>query len=58
MTALAIPVKLITGFRLLGHPVGWPTFAADFFSSCITAIKESITSISHPITIEQTKLKQ
>jgi hypothetical protein len=32
-SAPAIPVKLTTGFQLLGHPVGSSTFATEFFTS-------------------------
>jgi hypothetical protein len=35
-SAPALPVELTTGLRLLGQPVGSPTFATEFFTSRIT----------------------
>ncbi len=56
-SAPAIPVKLTTGFRLLGHPVGSSTFATKFFTAQVNNIKECITSMLHSITDEQTQLR-
>lgn len=56
-SAPALPVELTTGFRLLGQPVGSPTFATEFFTSSITAVKESLASLSTSITDKQTKLR-
>jgi hypothetical protein len=53
----ALPVELTTGFRLLGQPVGSPTFAKEFFSSRVSAIKNCLSALSTSITNEQTKLR-
>jgi hypothetical protein len=37
-----IPVELITGFRLLGQPIGSATFASEFFHRHIDDIKKKI----------------
>jgi len=55
-SAPSIPVELTTGFRLLGQLAGSPTFATEFLSSCVVAVKESLASLSTSITDEQTKL--
>jgi len=54
-----LPVEIATGFRLMGQPVGVgsPTFATEFLSSRVMAIKESLTSLSTSITDKQTKLR-
>ncbi len=49
-SAPAIPVKLTTGFRLLGHLVGSSTFATKFFTAQVNNVKECITSMTHSIT--------
>jgi hypothetical protein len=38
-SAPVLLVELTTGFRLLGQPVGSTTFAKEFLSFCVTAIK-------------------
>jgi hypothetical protein len=56
-SAPPLPVELTTGFRLLGQPVGSASFATTFFSSCISNVKENISSLTTSITDEQTQLR-
>jgi len=53
-SAPPIPAELTTGFRLLGSPVGSPTFAREFFND---NVQTSITLLSAAITDPQTKLR-
>jgi len=52
-----IPIELVDGFRLLGHPVGSAKFAADFFTKCTTIVRNCITSLSNSISDQHTKLR-
>jgi hypothetical protein len=56
-SAPSLPVELTTGFRLLGQPIGSPTFATTFLSYRVEAVKESLHSLSTSITDKQTKLR-
>jgi hypothetical protein len=56
-SAPALPVELTTGFCLLGQPFGSPTFATEYFSSRVSAIKDCLSSLSTSITDEQAKLR-
>jgi hypothetical protein len=56
-SASSLPVELTTGFRLLGQPVGSPTFATEFLSYRVVGVKESLASLSTSITDKQTKLR-
>jgi hypothetical protein len=51
------PVELITGFRLLGQPIGPATFASNFFARRIDNVKKNITSLLDNITHQQTRLR-
>jgi hypothetical protein len=53
-SAPPIPTKLTTGFRLLGSPVGLPTFARDFFNNQLSDVRNCITLLSTAITNPQT----
>jgi hypothetical protein len=50
------PVELLSGFRLLGHPVGSPSFAREFFTTCLATVKSNVESIHSSIDNDQTKL--
>jgi hypothetical protein len=52
-----IPADLTTGFRLLGSPVGSPTFAREFFNDQLRDIQTKITLFSEAIIDPQTKLR-
>ena len=56
-SAPPIPAELTTGFRLLGSPVGSPTFAREFFNDKLSNVQTSITLLSAAITDPQTKLR-
>jgi hypothetical protein len=51
------PVELLSGFRLLGHPVGSPYFAREFFTTCLRTVTSNLDSIHSSIDDEQTKLR-
>ena len=52
-----LPVELLSGFRLLGHPVGSASFAREFFTTCLAAVESDIASINDTIDDDQTKLR-
>ena len=52
-----IPAELTSGFRLLGSPVGSPTFAREFFNDQRSDVQTKITLLSEAITNPQTKLR-
>jgi hypothetical protein len=56
-SAPPIPTELTTGFRLLGSPVGSPTFTQDFFNDQLSDVQNFITLLSTAITDPQTKLR-
>jgi hypothetical protein len=56
-SAPPLPVELTTGFRLLGQPVGSASFATNFFTSCISNVKENVSSLTTSITDEQIQLR-
>jgi hypothetical protein len=56
-TGPPLPVKLTSGFRLLGHPVGLASFAQEFFTTCLTTVNRCITSLSNSISDNQTRLR-
>ena len=51
------PVELLYGFRLLGHPVGSPSFAHEFFTTCLATVESNVESIHSSIDDDQTKLR-
>ena len=51
------PVELLSGFRLLGHPVGSASFARDFFTTCLRTVESNVESIHNSIDDDQTKLR-
>jgi hypothetical protein len=52
----AIPVKLTTGFRLLGAPIGSLDFAPEYFNAQLTYIQDCIELMSTAISDPHTKL--
>ena len=53
-SAPPIPAELTIGFRLLGSPVGSPTFAKEFFNDQLSDVQTKITLLSEAITNPQT----
>ena len=49
--------EIITGFHLLGSPVGSPAFAREYFNTQLVDIQSCITTMSTAITDRQTKLR-
>jgi hypothetical protein len=52
-----LPVELVDGFRLLGHPVGSAKFASEYFTKCTTIVQDSIKLLSDSISDQHTKLR-
>jgi hypothetical protein len=52
-----IPAELTSGFRLLGSPVGSPTFAREYFNDQLSNVQTKMTLFSEAITDPQTKLR-
>jgi hypothetical protein len=48
-TGPPLPVKLTSGFCLLGHPVGLASFAQDIFTTCLPTANRCIASLSDSI---------
>ena len=53
----AIPVKLTTGYRLLGSPIGSLDFACEYFNAQLTNIQDCIELMSTAISDPHTKLR-
>ena len=56
-SAPLILAELTSGTRLLGSPVGSPTFAREFFNDQLSNVQTKITILSEAITDPQTKLR-
>ena len=56
-TGPPLPEELTTGFRLLGSPVGSPSFAREYFNQQLTIVQECIETMTIAITDPQTRLR-
>jgi hypothetical protein len=56
-TGPPLPDELTSGFRLLGSPVGSPSFARQYFNQQLTVVQDCIATMMTAISDPQTRLR-